>query len=261
MKERVNAALLRLTGYQLQRPRPAAAAKRSRGSAPAADELPADFDDEARAIIEAVRPFTMTSADKLFALVLATRYVAAHGIGGDVVECGVWRGGSMHAVARTLAAAGDTSRDLFGFDTYEGMPPAGERDVRHDGRPAAELLEALPRTSKTWAVASLEDVRAGFAGVPYPAERVHFVKGRVEETVPRDAPDRIALLRLDTDWYASTKHELDHLYPRLSSGGVLILDDYGWWKGAREAVDEWLATTGERLLLMRAGSGRVAVKP
>ena len=104
-------------------------------------------------------------------------------------------------------------------------------------------------------------MREGFEGVPYPAERVHFVKGRVEETVPDEAPERIALLRLDTDWYESTKHELEHLYPRLVSGGVLILDDYGWWKGAREAVDEWLASTGERLLLMRAGSGRVAVKP
>lgn len=263
MKHRVNAALLRLTGYQLQRPRPDRSQRRRPAAppAPAPAELPPDFDDEAKAIIGAVRPFTMTSADKLFALILATRYVAAHGIAGDVVECGVWRGGSMHAVARTLAAAGDTSRDLYLFDTYEGMPPAGERDVRHDGRPAAELLDTLPRTSKTWAVASLDDVRAGFADVPYPRERVHLVKGRVEETVPDSAPDRIALLRLDTDWYESTRHELEHLYPRLAAGGVLILDDYGWWKGAREAVDEWLEDTGERLLLMRAGSGRVAVKP
>lgn len=263
MRQRFNAALLRLTGYQLQRPRPVSAPARRapKPASAAADELPADFDDDAKATIEAVRPFTMTSADKLFALITATRYVAAHGIEGDVVECGVWRGGSMHAVARTLAAAGETSRELYLFDTYEGMPPAGERDVRHDGRPAAELLETLPRTSKTWAVASLEDVRAGFEDVPYPRERVHFVKGRVEDTVPAAAPDRVALLRLDTDWYESTRHELEHLYPRLVSGGVLILDDYGWWKGAREAVDEWLAESGERLLLMRAGSGRIAVRP
>ncbi len=263
MKKRVNDTLKRLTGYQVTRAEPTAAKPRRRvpPRARAAPELPRDFDDDAKAIIEAVRPFTMTSADKLFALISATRYVARHGIAGDVVECGVWRGGSMQAVARTLLAAGDTSRDLHLFDTYEGMPPAGDRDVRHDGRPAAELLESLPRDSKTWAVASLEDVQEGFAAVPYPRERVHFVKGRVEETVPARAPERIALLRLDTDWYESTRHELEHLYPRLVSGGVLILDDYGWWKGAREAVDEWLAATGERLLLVRAGSGRIAVKP
>jgi O-methyltransferase len=263
--DRINRTLRRLTGYQLSRavpaPKPKPAKPRPKPKPKPKDELPRDFDDEAKAIIAAVRPFTMTSADKLFALIAATRYVARHGIPGDVVECGVWRGGSMQAVARTLLAAGDTSRDLHLFDTYEGMPPAGERDVRHDGRPASELLESLPRDSKTWAVASLEDVRDGFAQVPYPAERVHFVKGMVEETVPASAPERIAILRLDTDWYASTRHELEHLYPRLEPGGVLILDDYGWWKGAREAVDEWLAETGERLLLVRAGSGRVAVKP
>ena len=262
MKRQINDTLRRLTGLRLTR-EPPAPRRRRRPAKPAHGraELPHDFDDAAKATIEAVRPFTMTSPDKLFALITATRYVAAHGIEGDVVECGVWRGGSMHAVARTLAEAGETTRELYLFDTYEGMPPAGERDVRHDGRPAAELPEALPRTSKTWAVASLEDVRGGFEGVPYPPGRVHFVAGRVEETVPARAPERISLLRLDTDWYESTKHELEHLYPRLASGGVLLLDDYGWWKGAREAVDEWLAASGERLLLMRAGSGRIAVKP
>ena len=162
MKKQINDTLRRLTGYRLVRDgdaaRPAPApppARRRRRAKPDADELPRDFDDEAKEIIRAVAPYTMTSADKLFALITATRYVAGHGIAGDVVECGVWRGGSMHAVARTLAAAGDTSRDLYLFDTYEGMLPAVERDVRHDGRPAAELLETLPRTSKTWAVASL----------------------------------------------------------------------------------------------------------
>ncbi|MFD0856966.1 TylF/MycF/NovP-related O-methyltransferase, partial [Actinomadura adrarensis] len=112
-----------------------------------------------------------------------------------------------------------------------------------------------------WAHASLEDVRQGFEQVPYPADRVHFVRGPVEETVPGHAPEQIALLRLDTDWYESTRHELDHLYPRLVSGGVLILDDYGYWKGARKATDEFLERTGERLLLTRINTGRIAVKP
>ena len=267
-REQVNRTLRRLTGYQIVRARPARAGAATRPRAkppkppkPRTERLPADYDAEAKRVIRAVRPFTMTSAEKLFALILATRYVTRHGIEGDVVECGVWRGGSMQAVARTLLDAGDTSRDLHLFDTYEGMPPASEKDVRHDGRPAADLLASLPKTSKTWAVASLDDVREGFASVGYPAERVHFVKGLVEETVPEHAPERISILRLDTDWYESTRHELEHLYPRLVSGGVLILDDYGWWEGARQAVDEFLADSGERLLLLRAASGRIAVKP
>jgi O-methyltransferase len=179
-----------------------------------------------------------------------------------VVECGVWRGGSMQAAARALLASGDSSRDLYLFDTYEGMPPPSEEDLRYDGKPAEELLASAEReTSKVWAVATLDDVQEGFAQVGYPAERVHFVKGLVEDTIPGSAPERIAILRLDTDWYESTRHELEHLYPRLVPGGVLLLDDYGYWEGARQAVDEFLEQTGERLLLTRMASGRIAVKP
>ena len=267
MKERVNKMLRRLTGYQLEKPRPPKPAKPPKPPKPAPAPkkkpgLPRDYDEAAREIIGAVRPYTMTDADKLFALIEATRYVSRHGIEGDVVECGVWRGGSMQAAARTLLAAGDTSRHLHLFDTYEGMPPPSPEDVRHDGRPAEDLLAGAEReTSKVWAVATLEDVQEGFSTVGYPAEQVHFVKGLVEETIPESAPERIAILRLDTDWYESTRHELEHLYPRLAPGGVLLLDDYGYWQGARQAVDEFLEQTGERLLLTRMASGRIAVKP
>jgi O-methyltransferase len=257
VKERINKMLRGLTGYQLEKPRPPAEPARKKRPA-----FPRDYDQEARAIIRAVRPYTMTDPDKVFALIQASRYVARHSIPGDVVECGVWRGGSMQAAARTLLAAGDSSRDLYLFDTYEGMPPPSEQDVRHDDRPASELLAgADPETSKVWAMATLDDVREGFGHVGYPAERVHFVKGLVEDTIPGSAPERIAILRLDTDWYESTRHELEHLYPRLVPGGVLLLDDYGYWKGARQAVDEFLEETGERLLLTRMASGRIAVKP
>jgi len=275
-KTRINQALERLTGHVLVQSssiedlrrkaakansKPKAAAKPKPKPKPKA--LPSDYDDEAKEIIRAVRPWTMTGPDKMYALIQAVRYVTRHRIPGDVVECGVWRGGSMQAVARTLLAAGDTTRDLHLFDTYEGMPPPTDRDVRRsDERTADELLAAeSPDDSKVWAVATLDDVQDGFSRVPYPSERVHFVQGKVEDTVPQFAPAHIALLRLDTDWYESTRHELEHLYPRLSPGGVLLLDDYGYWEGAREAVDEFLDESGERLLLMRMASGRLAVKP
>jgi O-methyltransferase len=266
-KESINRVLARLTGYKLvsasklaARPKPA---KPKPKRAPKRKELPGDYDFESKEIIGAVRGYTMTGNDKLFALIQAVRYVVRHEIPGDIVECGVWRGGSMQAAARTLIASGDTRRDLYLFDTFEGMPPPSERDVRHDGRPADELLAAAEsrEQSMVWAMASLDDVRDGFAKVPYPADRVHFVEGKVEDTIPARAPERIAILRLDTDWYESTRHELEHLYSRLSPGGVLILDDYGYWEGAREAVDEFLDQTGERLLLTRMASGRIAVKP
>jgi hypothetical protein len=110
-------------------------------------------------------------------------------------------------------------------------------------------------------VASLDDVREAVLGVGYPEERIHFVEGPVEQTVPEHAPTEIALLRLDTDWYASTKHELIHLYPRLETGGVLIIDDYGYWQGARQATDEYIAENDVPLLLNRIDVGaRIAVK-
>lgn len=244
--------------YKREATRAKAALRKERGDD---GPFPPDFDEESREVISAVRPFTMTGNDKLHALIQATRYVANHKIPGDVVECGVWRGGSMHAVARTLTLCGDQTRDLYLFDTFEGMPPPSEHDVRHDGRPAERLLAAGAKDSNVWAIASLEDVRAGFATVPYPAEKVHFVKGMVEQTVPDEVPDTISILRLDTDWYESTAHELLHMWDRLVSGGVLMIDDYGHWKGSRRATDEFLERTGAQLLLVRMNSGRVAVKP
>ncbi|GAB4005695.1 TylF/MycF/NovP-related O-methyltransferase [Nocardioides ultimimeridianus] len=227
--------------------------------------LPADWDETKRSIVAQVKPRTMTGPPKLAPLIEAVRYVARHRIPGDVVECGVWRGGSMMAIALTLAAEGDTSRELHLFDTFEGMPPPTEEDTRLDTGgeriTAQEALDRVGRDARVWAVAGLEDVQQGMAETGYPADRVHFHQGLVEDTVPDLAPATIALLRLDTDWYASTKHELEHLYQRLSPGGVLILDDYADWEGARRATDEWLAATGERLLLVPIGQGVIAVKP
>ncbi|MCX4645094.1 MULTISPECIES: TylF/MycF/NovP-related O-methyltransferase [unclassified Streptomyces] len=268
----VNGVIKQLTGYHLTRvpvpaPRQAARALESVPPAPASKPkpkglvLPEDYDDEAKDIIRAVKPYTMTSPERLNAFILATRHIVKHDIPGDIVECGVWRGGSMQACAKALVAQGDTGRDLYLFDTYEGMTPPTEEDLRRDGKSAEELLAAQGKDRPIWAVATLDDVKSGFRAVPYPENRLHFVQGKVEDTVPGQAPEQISILRLDTDWYASTKHELDHLYDRLVPGGVLLVDDYGYWQGSRQAVDEFLEKTGERLLLLRMDEGRIAVKP
>ncbi len=211
----------------------------------AAPEL-TPFDKETLA---AVRPYTMTSPARVQALIRAVRYLERYRIEGAVVECGVWRGGSMLAVARTLDDLGRRDRDLHLFDTFSGMPDPGPEDVRrHDSTPAREIL-SNPDETHTRAVAGIGDVRATMGLCGYPPERIHFIAGDVKETVPARAPERIALLRLDTDWYSSTRHELEHLYPRLVAGGVLIIDDYGWWDGARRAVDEYFAASDEPMLL------------
>ena len=233
-----------------------------RSRRPRAAPLPPDFDPASAAIVRRVAPFTMTSPERILALREAVRHVCRHGIEGAIVECGVWRGGSMMAAALTLLEL-NARRELVLCDTFAGMTPpaAGDRDFT--GRPAAAVLAGEPRASGgTWAVAPLADVRANLATTGFPADLVRCVVGPVEETLPRHAPDRIAVLRLDTDWYESTRHELEHLYPRLATGGVLIVDDYGHWQGARRAVDEFLDRGGRGLLLNRIDyTGRIGVKP
>ncbi|MEI2714494.1 MAG: TylF/MycF/NovP-related O-methyltransferase [Nocardioides sp.] len=236
-------------------------AARARLAGPQA-ELP-DIDDATRATIATVKDFTMTSPERLFATCEAVRYVVKHNIPGAIVECGVWRGGSSMAMLRTLQEVGDESREAYLFDTYEGMSEPTEVDVTITGEDAAKgMAEQEREGSPLWAYAPFEDVQRNVGSVGYPAERVHFVRGMVEDTIPEQAPEQIALLRLDTDFYESTKHELDHLIPRLAPYGVLIIDDYGHWEGARKAVDEWLAAFDRPVMLARTDyTGRIAIVP
>jgi hypothetical protein len=167
----------------------------------------------------------------------------------------------MMAIAMTLLEEGNAGRRLFLFDTFEGMtePTVDDRDA--NGTPAATELAAARKGGVNWCCAPLEEVRSNMAKTGYPIERVHYVKGRVEETIPALAPQAVALLRLDTDWYESTVHELLHMYPRLSRNGVLIIDDYGHWFGARKAVEEHFARVDHPVLLQRIDStGRLVLK-
>jgi hypothetical protein len=225
--------------------------------------VPSDFDDELAAVVRRVRRHTMTTAPRIAALCDGIEYLVRHRIEGDLVECGVWRGGSMMAAALTLLRLGDTSRDLYLFDTYAGMPEPSAADVPSPYDAYYSPHARWRRTQRSGPVVAtpLEEVRQRMERTGYPRERIHLVPGMVEETLPAHAPERIALLRLDTDWYASTRHELVHLYPRLSDGGVLIVDDYGHYEGARRAVDEYFGERDEPLLLNRIDfSGRIAVK-
>jgi O-methyltransferase len=222
----------------------------------------ADLEPQFIALHERCAPATMTSIERMYALYQAVRHVHAAAIPGDVVECGVWRGGSSMLAALTLDSLGDRDRRLWLYDTFEGMPPPGDVDRSLTGQHATELLGRTDAAGDhTRAVASLDEVKANLATTGYPSDHLHFVEGMVEDTIPAVAPEEISVLRLDTDWYESTRHELRHLWPRLSPGGVLIVDDYGHWQGARRAVDEFLATV-EPVLLQRIDyTGRLALKP
>jgi hypothetical protein len=205
----------------------------------------------------------MTSPERVAALCQAVAHVCEHRIAGDIVECGVWRGGSIMAACLALLHHRDHERDVYLFDTFEGMAAPTKFDVHAaTGVRASVLLRLSDKSAPVWAVSPLDEVRRNLGTVGYPSSRLHFVKGKVEDTIPDFAPEKIAILRLDTDWYESTAHELRHLFPRLMSGGFLIVDDYGHWDGARRAVDEFVTSTGRPLFLNRVDyTGRLAIKP
>ena len=220
------------------------------------------------ALITRVRPFTLTSNERIMATVDAVDYIVRRRIEGAFAECGVWRGGSVLAMIVRLQHHGIADRDIYLYDTFEGMTKPSECDTSRFDEPATETWKrAATDGTQPWAtffgasVFSFEEVRELLLGTGYPSDRIHFIVGRVEDTLPSRAPERLALLRLDTDWYETTKHELVSLYPRLSTGGVLLVDDYGHWDGARRAVDEFFSSVEQPVLLHRTDySGRAAIK-
>jgi O-methyltransferase len=228
-------------------------------------KMGADYTASEREIMAKVKPFTATSPERVSGLISAVKYLVRNRVEGDFVECGVWRGGSMMAAMLTLVQLGDTSRNFYLYDTYEGMTPPTDKDKTFNDDRAADLLAMTAEDKEGasyWCVAGLKDVQQNVFSTGYPREKIHFIQGRVEDTLPASMPKKIALLRLDTDWYESTYHELIHLYPLLCTNGVLIIDDYGFWQGCRQAVDDYFARqTAVPLLNKLDFSGRSAVKP
>lgn len=226
------------------------------------ERLYRDMDPDFFAIYDACSPYTMTSIERMYALYSAIQYIVKAKIPGDIVECGVWRGGSCMLAAKTLQHFGDTSRKIYLFDTFEGMPKPTAGDIAKDGdRLTKQWNDMAQNTHNDWCYASLEDVQRNLSTVGYPADKIEYVVGKVEETIPGTLPSSIALLRLDTDWFDSTKHEMVHLYPNLQSKGVLLIDDYGHWKGSRAAIDEAFAEKNIVPFLARIDyTGRAFIK-
>jgi O-methyltransferase len=228
-----------------------------------APAMPQDFDEAQKALFSAVAPYTMTGPERIFALNEAVKYLIANNIEGDFVECGVWKGGSTLAMALTLDKLGVTDRNLYLYDTFDGSSGVTDVDLDINNESALDLLKTHDKEMHAiWAYSGMDEVKKNMSLSKYPANRFHYIKGMVEDTLPQSQHQKIALLRLDTDWYESTKVELEILYPQLVSGGVLIIDDYGYWQGARKAVDEYIQQHKLRLLLNRIDfTGRMAVKP
>jgi O-methyltransferase len=226
---------------------------------PRQPSVPPDCDSGTAAIVRKTRPYTLASPERIMALCEAVRYVERANVPGSIVECGVWRGGGMMAAALALVELGAKGRDFYLFDTFREIPPPDQRD-EHITMSQQELSRFLQELVPYHL--PLDRVRRLLESTGYPADRFRFVPGLVEETIPAQAPEAIALCRLDTDWYRSTAHEMEHLYPRISPGGILLVDDYGELAGARRAVDEYLTAHTPNALLNRIDvTARLLVVP
>lgn len=227
------------------------------------DTVPYDMEAGFGSIYERSKPYTQTKMDNMYDLYSAVRFVVESGVSGDFVECGVWKGGSSMVAAFTFLTMGESNRRLWLYDTYAGMTEPDERDIKtYDGVSASTFWGPSQQDKvNLWNYSPLEEVKSNLRRTNYPQDHITFVKGRVEDTIPSVVPDSISVLRLDTDLYESTYHELCHLFPLLSDGGVLIIDDYGTWEGAKQATDQYFAENNISMLFHRVDEGaRIGLK-
>lgn len=205
-----------------------------------------------------IKPFTMVEVERCYALYQSVQYTVRNNIPGAFVECGVWKGGSAMLMALALLEKGITNRNIYLYDTFEGMTKPGSMDGE------LELMEwermKVTEQKNNWCYSSAEEVLANMKSTGYPSDKIILVKGKVEDTLPETVPADISLLRLDTDWYESTRHELLHLFPLLLKGGTLLIDDYGAWQGAKKAVDEYFQSQKNLYMHRIDWTGRLLIK-
>lgn len=215
-------------------------------------------DEQFTGIYSKVKEYTLVGIERSYALYKAVKYIVDNKIPGDFVECGVWRGGSCMLISYILMQYNIKDRKIWLYDTFAGMAKPGIEDGEEEKQEWEK--NKITDEKNNWCLGELDDVKKNLFKTGYPQENFILVEGKVEETIPCKIPESISILRLDTDWYSSTKHELEHLYPLLVSQGVLLIDDYGAWQGARKATDEYFNKNKLVFLNRIDYTGRLLIK-
>ena len=208
--------------------------------------------DEQLKIMDTCSKYTMTSRSRQWALIQAVEWIAKKNIEGDIVECGVWKGGNLILCGLMLKAF-NLDRLIWGYDTFTGMSEPTEDDYLIDNPESKNsslirdkwLAKQKSQGITDWNYVTKDEVASNFSK-EVGTDNLKLISGKVEDTltIESNLPEKISILRLDTDWYESTKVELEVLFHRLKKGGVLIIDDYGRWAGSRKAVDEFFEGYG-----------------
>ena len=206
------------------------------------DEMPVEMTSEESQVIEKCLNYSMTNRRRMWALINAINHVSNQNILGDFVECGVWKGGNL-ILFNMMNNKKNLDRNIYGYDTFEGMSRPTDHDTKFKGIQAINKYKATIKSDTGWCKSTLDEVEENISK-EFPNNNTKLIKGKVEDTllIENNIPQKISILRLDTDFYESTKVELEVLFPRLEKGGILILDDYGHWMGSKKAVDEYFKT-------------------
>lgn len=215
-----------------------------------------DIPDWKREILVTCAPYTATHQEAMLKLIANVHHVIKNDIPGDFVETGVFMGGSCMIIAEVLKQLKVNDRAIWMYDTYEGVPKPNDIETDPEGKLLKtwwEEQKQLDGQTSTWCNASLPTVKTNLEKVNY-SGNVHFVKGLVEDTIPRQGPDAIALLRIDVDLEYPTRHVLDHFYPRLSMGGHVIFDDYGMFPSVKHTIDDYFFQNKSKIYLDRVDS-------
>jgi len=197
-------------------------------------------------IMDFTQPYTGIDRSDMKSLIDAVKYITSNKIPGVFVECGVWKGGAVIAMIKTLQQLNFSDREIYLFDTFNAMTMPTEHDVSATGVSAKKIKIAY-NTNQLGN--SLQDVKNNVYKTGYDKSKLKFIEGNVMEIIQNNIPDKIALLRLDTDFYESTKCEFEYLFPKLSEGGILIVDDYGRWQGSKKATNEYIKNNNIKIFL------------
>ncbi len=221
-----------------------------------ADKLFLVDEQRQREIYAQIKNRTMIGGLGILANMDAIDYLCQNKISGAIVECGVWKGGSVAAMLSRLMDNNDKTRKVFLFDTFAGMTAPTAFDKKGSVNVVKKFEDCQKSDHNEWCYSPLTTVKETISMTGYPNSNISYVQGDVLKTLPETNTGEIALLRLDTDWYESTKCEMEYLFPKVVHGGVIIIDDYGAWEGARKAVDEYFAERNIHPLMFRIDQTR-----
>ena len=199
----------------------------------------------------------------------AIKYILKNNIDGVIIECGVESGNFEH-IWITELMKNNAVRDIYMYDTFGGLVAPTKYDytckdailykMNKDEVYNTWKNHIIDDKTNSWCYTPLENVQNRLHSTGYPTEKLHYIVGDVMNTLSNRAgiPEKIAILRLDTDWYESSKFELEQMYDNVVSGGVIIFDDYYHWDGQRRATDDFFLSKNLNYIFVNMGNNKTA---